>query len=75
MSNMSDTDNQNERLINLESRFAFQQEAIESLSDVVAKQWDEIEMLKKRIKALDDQLYELEVDNKPGSKETPPPHY
>lgn len=72
---MSDTDDQDERLINLESRFAFQQDAIESLSDTVTKQWAEIEGLKKRLKVLDDQLYELEVGNKPGTKEAPPPHY
>jgi len=67
----SDDDN---RLAELESRSAFQQETIESLSDMVSKQWKEIDRLKKVMKTLDDQMYELE-QNTGQAPTQKPPHY
>lgn len=62
------------RLADLESRSAFQQETIENLSDMVSQQWKEIDRLKKLMKTLDDQMYELEqsTGQTPAQK---PPHY
>lgn len=70
---MTDTDN---RLHALEARIAHQDNVIEDLSDVLAKQWKEISQLNGRIDYLKRKLQELEDGieaSPPGDK--PPPHY
>ncbi|GHF22430.1 hypothetical protein GCM10017044_15850 [Kordiimonas sediminis] len=71
-------DDLQDRIADIEQKLMFQEETIESLSDVVTKQWAAIDKLQAKLKIMDDQLYEMEVQSgagaKPGS-EPPPPHY
>jgi len=64
------------RIADLETRAAHQDEVIEDLSSVLAKQWKEISDLNDKIGYLKNILQELEdgIDGAPpGDK--PPPHY
>ncbi len=72
---MTDTEQLETRLTELESRFAFQQEANDSLSDMVSKQWREIDRLTKLVKRLDGQLFDLEQNIGGPAGDKPPPHY
>lgn len=62
----------------LQTRIAFQEDMIASLSDRVAAQDLEIETLKKQLRHLNKKLtslaYEMEDNNDP-TDEPPPPHY
>jgi SlyX protein len=64
------------RLTELESRIAFQDHALQELSDVVARQQREIDQLRLLLEALRAQLAALAS---PGlthpREEPPPPHY
>jgi SlyX protein len=64
------------RLDALEGRSAHQDQTIDELSVVAAKQWAEISGLKDRLNMLSDKLKEIEAgsDGNPGEG-TPPPHY
>ncbi|WND03448.1 SlyX family protein [Temperatibacter marinus] len=65
-----------DRVIELETQMAFQQETIDHLNDMVTRQWDLIENQKKMIKQLDDQLYALEQQSSGGAiQHQVPPHY
>ncbi|WP_210395565.1 SlyX family protein [Motiliproteus sediminis] len=64
------------RLIELETKQAFGDDALEQLSDALAHQQREIEELREAVKLLHQQL--KAVQNNPGSNaadEPPPPHY
>ena len=64
------------RLDELEIKFSYQQEVIDSLSDTVKKQWDEIDGLKKMIKHMSGEFTELkENQNISPDKDPLPPHY
>jgi len=65
-----------ERLIEVETRLAFQDDALQALNAVVVRQQQEIDLLRREIEALKSQLKAVA----PGlvasqSEETPPPHY
>jgi len=65
-----------ERLIEVETRLAFQEDTLQALNAVVARQQQAIDQLRREIEALRDQLKAMA----PGlvasrSEETPPPHY
>ena len=70
--------NNESRLDELESRQAFQDDLIESLNQIVARQDQELVRLKLRVKALSEKLNEL-ADSAalPGasSGHETPPHY
>jgi len=66
--------NETERLNDLEIKFAYQQETIDSLNDTVTKQWDAIEKLRRHITRLEGQIVEM-GDWQGGGNEPPPPHY
>mgnify|MGYP000288929988 CR=1 FL=1 len=73
---MSEIDALDERLRLLEEKVAFQDETIETLNQTVTDQWKLIDRLKKRLKDMDDQIYELENNagmNAPANQK--PPHY
>lgn len=73
---MSDDGKLQARLDELEVKFAFQQETIESLNNTVTDQWATIDRLSKALGRLQDQVIELEdtaVSNDPGNIK--PPHY
>lgn len=65
-----------QRIVDLETRVAFQEEAIHELNRTVASQRNEINALRRDIEALRGQLRELAA---PGvdtaGDEPPPPHY
>lgn len=63
------------RVIELESQLAFQQESIDSLSEMVAKQWAVMERQQKLIKQMDDQIYTLESQAGISPSQERPPHY
>lgn len=66
------------RLDELESRVAFQDDLIESLNAVVARQDRELADLRRRVQALEDKLADLaEAASLPGAApgHEVPPHY
>ena len=73
---MADVPNLEKRLNKLEAHVAEQDNVIEELSDVLAKQWAEITDLNAKIEYLKSKTRELEdgTDSDAGS-EAPPPHY
>ncbi len=66
---MSDSD---ERFTNIEMTLAHQEQTIHELSDLVHKQWDEIERLKRLIQRLEDTKADVEPEDVADRK---PPHY
>ncbi|MCU7921946.1 MAG: SlyX family protein [Candidatus Thiodiazotropha sp. (ex Dulcina madagascariensis)] len=65
-----------ERMIDLESRLAFQEQAIHSLSETVIEQQRLIDTLSRTMEALRERIKALDpspVD--PLETEPPPPHY
>jgi SlyX protein len=64
------------RIERLEERSAFQEHAIEELSETITDQWKLIDALKRDIKRLTDELKEVEDNMAQGERrEPPPPHY
>jgi len=64
------------RIEKLEERSAFQEHALEELSETITDQWKLIEALKRDIKRLTDELKEVEDNMAQGERrEPPPPHY
>lgn len=63
------------RLIELESRQAFQDDTIAALSDVLAEQQQIIERLKLQIAALARRQEEMQGQFGIDEDEVPPPHY
>lgn len=60
-------------MADLESRVAFQEDAIDKLSDVVARQERDIERLTRMVQILHSQIKEI-GDDRPVN-DAPPPHY
>lgn len=74
---MSDGSDADDRLAELESRFAHTERALQDLSDVTRQQWDETDRLKRQVERLKDRIAELEQgpgDAAPATDEKPP-HY
>jgi SlyX protein len=65
----------NDALAELESRIAFQEDAIDKLSDVVARQEMDLEKLTRMVKILHGQLRELGGGDDAPAADVPPPHY
>ncbi len=66
---------ESERITDLETRSAFQEQAFEELSAVVAGQMRQIDKLESKLKTLQDKV---ESPGAPGSdapQNDPPPHY
>lgn len=69
---MNDTD----RISELESRVAFQEDALDKLNNVIAQQDRDILQLREMVKLLNKQLKQLDLSSIPSSNDdTPPPHY
>jgi SlyX protein len=65
-----------DRLIDLESRFAFQEQTLLSLSETLAEQQNLIQRLETRVRQLDEKLRALEPSPlQVDAPEPPPPHY
>ena len=73
---MSEQDDTQTRLEALEAHIAHQDQVIEELSDVAAKQWAEITRLNEQIERLKNKVeaFETSMQHDP-SEEPPPPHY
>ena len=69
--------NDQERITELESRVAFQEDTLDKLNDIVSNQEIEIERLTRMLKLMNQQLKSLSTDLPTGSpdNEPPPPHY
>lgn len=68
-------DTHTDRLTALEERLAHQDRMIDDLSAVIADQWRQIDRLKRRVEAIDDQMAAVEQLARSGKAEPPPPHY
>ena len=65
-----------DRLADLESRFAFQEDTIERLNEIVVRQQRQIDGLVAALDELGRQLRNLQQSQVAElSQETPPPHY
>ncbi len=65
-----------QRLDDLESRLAFQEDTLDKMSDVMAHQSLEIDKLTRMVKHLNQQVKTLGPDNISAPEdEAPPPHY
>lgn len=65
------------RLMNLETKIAFQDDLVESLNGIVAAQQQQIELLQQQVQMLYDQLRSLSpstIESADGEEERPP-HY
>ena len=62
------------RFDDLEVRYAFQQEALDTLNDVVTSQWAEIDRLSESLNLLKDRLQQRD-DDMPEDPDQRPPHY
>jgi SlyX protein len=66
----------NDRIVDLESRVAFQEEAIHSLSETLIAQQRTIDSLSRTVEALREHLRALEpTPLHSGKNDPPPPHY
>jgi SlyX protein len=66
----------NDRIIDLESRVAFQEEAIHTLSETLIEQQRTIDSLSRTLEMLGERLQALEpTPLQSGENEPPPPHY
>ncbi|MES2885851.1 MAG: SlyX family protein [Pseudomonadota bacterium] len=66
------------RFIDLETKLAYQEDAQQQLSDVVARQQQQIETLEAALRALIDRVNTLNVQegaNKQSLADEVPPHY
>lgn len=64
------------RITELEVQLAHQTTMVDELSDMVAKQWDEIDLLKKQLNRMTGRLEQVEQTMpKSSGDDQPPPHY
>ena len=64
------------RIVELETRLAFQEHSLQELNDVVVRQQQEILQLTRELEALKAQIRALAPALVAGrGEETPPPHY
>ncbi len=63
------------RVDDLEVKYAFQQDTIDSLNETVTQQWQTIEQLQRTIERLEGRIVELGEWQGAGGDEPPPPHY
>ncbi|MFD1333381.1 SlyX family protein [Methylopila musalis] len=70
---MSDAAALAERIDVLETRLAYQDEAIETLNETITAQWTVIDRLKREVAMLSERLEEAASGAQPVDR--PPPHY
>jgi len=65
-----------DKLADLETRLAFQDQEIQTLNDVIIKQQAQIDQLAAQLRLLEDKMKDMKPELVvPQSEETPPPHY
>jgi len=73
---MHDADALARRIDALEMRLVHQDEIIEDLNQTVIQQWQQIDLLTRRVTRLGDRLEAVKDGDAPGTRpEPPPPHY
>jgi len=69
-------DADSERLVDLETRMAFQEQALQEFNDVAIEQRREIDALQKALRALHEKLEEIIEDLADSAEaDRKPPHY
>ena len=66
-------DNNQDRLNRIESKYSFQEDSIERMSQELRNQQLEIQTLKEEILSLKESL--IEISSKEGVQDEKPPHY
>ena len=64
-----------ERITDIETRSAFQEEAFEELSSVVADQMKQLEALEKKLEVLKEKVESPDAPGSDAPQNDPPPHY
>ena len=65
-----------ERLIEMETKLAFQETTVQKLNEVVTQQQNQIDILQAAIQELHERMKSLSEEAvRDPSEETPPPHY
>ncbi len=72
---MTDHADLQQRFIELETRLAFQEHALQEMSDTVARQQAEIDRLTHALKEMQQRLRGISAPTMERSEEPPPPHY
>ena len=67
-------DKANERIDHLEMTIAEQQQVIDDLSEMITKQWNAHDALKRQVSKMTDELRDLE-ENQPAPANQKAPHY
>lgn len=67
--------NTEDRLVELETKMAFQEDLLQDLNDVVARQEQQLEKLWQANRMLKSQLDTVHSATGEASNEAPPPHY
>jgi SlyX protein len=65
----------NDRITDLESRLAFQEQTIHTLSETLIDQQRSLDAINRTVEALRERLKALEPSPLTGEPEPPPPHY
>lgn len=69
------TMNLEERINDLESRLAFQDDTIQSLNDIIVRQQQHLDKLSRKVELLNNGHNELLEQWREFEDNTPPPHY
>jgi len=64
-----------EKITQIEEVLMHQAEQINALSEMVTRQWDEIDLLKRHIKKLQGSIAELNESQTAPAADQKPPHY
>lgn len=73
---MSDMQSLSDRIDEMEIHLAHQDQVIEDLNSVIARQWTQIEAMARQLAKLGDRVHVVEEQTgDPASDEPPPPHY
>ena len=71
---MNEQNTLSERIVALETRLTYQDDAIETLNQTITAQWKQIDALTRQLAELKERLQEAE-SNAPASINERPPHY
>ena len=64
-----------QRLIELEIKVAYQEDLLQELNDIVAKQQHQILLLEKTCQLLHERMNSFRLEKSDNVAEQPPPHY
>jgi SlyX protein len=71
-----ETAKMHERLVELETKTAFQEQTIQELNEAIVRQQNDLALLSEQIRQLSERVKAIAPSPlAPDSEETPPPHY